>query len=605
MFSTTGGGLYTLGFYNGGGALSQISFTTAASYSYVFPSASGTLALTSNLSSYVPYTGATTTLDLGTNALYTNSIISKSNINLDGIGGAASSLAIKTYIGAYSYGGSGYVSLSSTATNGLSIIYDGALSYVGIISGSILTGTRTYSLPNASGTFSLTSDLSSYLPLTGGTLSGTLFMNGTGSNNAYIEFQNASTSKWKIGNTYNAGANSFDIFNSVLSTSALSISNSSDVITMNYKLKSEAGILIKNGATITAVGYTGISSTASGLLINLGNSGYNATLTFQTGGDYTYTFPATTGTLALTSNITSAISGTTNTLAKFTSTNVIGNSMVSDDGTTLFSIGATRSNLEIKAANNSYYGQLAFTNGTNALYGGISYNNSGQYMQFETNTSEWMRLSSAGNLSIGTTTDAGVKLYVAGTFTAAVSLASGYAHTLQNSSTASGASGVFIDAYSNSSSAYALSVRTNDGNYYPFRVRGDGYINVGTLTYNNGTTGRTCVIESSGFLGYLVSTRESKANIESIVSIDFINRLNPVQFNYRKKNIESNEYTDELCDNITYGFIAEEVEKVNKELVFYNENNGKLAGVEYNNMIAILTKAVQELNEKLVRNNIN
>jgi len=36
--------------------------------------------------------------------------------------------------------------------------------------------------------------------------------NGTGTNNAYLVFQNAGTSKWRIGNTYSAGANSFDIY---------------------------------------------------------------------------------------------------------------------------------------------------------------------------------------------------------------------------------------------------------------------------------------------------------------------------------------------------------------------------------------------------------
>ena len=99
--------------------------------------------------------------------------------------------------------------------------------------------------------------------------------------------------------------------------------------------------------------------------------------------------------------------------------------MASDDGTTLTSAGATRSNLYLKAVNNTYYGQLAFTNGTNASSGGISYNNSGQYMQFETSTSEWMRLTSGGNLLIGTTTDSGLgKLQVTGaaTFSSSVTV---------------------------------------------------------------------------------------------------------------------------------------------------------------------------------------
>jgi hypothetical protein len=129
-----------------------------------------------------------------------------------------------------------------------------------------------------------------------------------------------------------------------------------------------------------------------------------------------------------------------------------------------------------------------------------------------------------------------------------------------------------------------------------FYIRCDGYINSGLKSvspYNFSTSGRSMVVDSAGGVGYLVSTKESKSNIESIKSVDFINQLNPVQFNYRKKDNITNAFTDEVYDNITYGFIADEVEKVNKELVFYNEDK-TLAGVEYNNMIAILTKAIQE-----------
>jgi hypothetical protein len=161
----------------------------------------------------------------------------------------------------------------------------------------------------------------------------------------------------------------------------------------------------------------------------------------------------------------------------------------------------------------------------------------------------------------------------------------------------------------NGTSGARLSVRgsTNDNTSFSFEsansggsslflVRSDGFINSGlnaASPYNNSTTGRSMVIESSGGLGYLVSTRESKSNIQSIQNIDFISQLNPVQFNYRKKDSDTNTFTDEIYENISYGFIADEVEKLNKELVFYNED-GNLAGVEYNSMIAILTKAIQE-----------
>jgi len=186
-------------------------------------------------------------------------------------------------------------------------------------------------------------------------------------------------------------------------------------------------------------------------------------------------------------------------------------------------------------------------------------------------------LTTGGNISMGSLTDAGFRLYVK--------------HPT---------GGIYVEA-GTTSSHKALQCNTADGGSILFFVRGDGLINTGLRTlspYNFSVTGNNCYINSSGELGYLSSTRESKANIESIKSVNFINQLNPVQFNYRKKNSETNEYTDDLYDNTNYGFIADEVEKVNKDLVFYKSDGTTLAGVEYNNMIAILTKAIQELSKQ-------
>jgi hypothetical protein len=50
--------------------------------------------------------------------------------------------------------------------------------------------------------------------------------NGTGTNNAYLQFQNAGTNKWRIGNTYSAGANLFHIYNNSAANNALTIDSS-------------------------------------------------------------------------------------------------------------------------------------------------------------------------------------------------------------------------------------------------------------------------------------------------------------------------------------------------------------------------------------------
>jgi hypothetical protein len=88
-----------------------------------------------------------------------------------------------------------------------------------------------------------------------------LAVNGTTTNNAYLGFANAGTYKWRIGNRYNAGANSLDFYNVGTSTTALSfdVTNSNAVfngtITGSSLIKSggtSAQILAADGSVITA-----------------------------------------------------------------------------------------------------------------------------------------------------------------------------------------------------------------------------------------------------------------------------------------------------------------------------------------------------------------
>ena len=208
------------------------------------------------------------------------------------------------------------------------------------------------------------------------------------------------------------------------------------------------------------------------------------------------------------------------------------------------------------------------TTGTDTYTGYIGYNVASDFMRFGTAATERMRITSGGNVLIGSTND-------------------GYTNRL------------FVVGSGYTGSTNVVQFRNSDLGIL-FSLRDDGLTNVGlgaNSPYNYSTSGHSAVINSSGVLGYLVSTRESKGNIKSISNVDFINQLNPVQFNYRKKDDTTNTFTDELYDNITYGFIADEAEKVNKDLVFYKNDGATLAGFDYNNMIAILTKAVQEQNK--------
>ena len=199
-------------------------------------------------------------------------------------------------------------------------------------------------------------------------------------------------------------------------------------------------------------------------------------------------------------------------------------------------------------------------------------------MQFYTNNAgtiaERMRITSGGNLMLG------------------------YVGSLSDTK-------LFIAAQSTSSSNYALVCKQSNLTTDLFFIRDDGYIVTGLAAlspYNWAATGTTKVlyVNNNGGIGYSSSNRESKININKIDNANWINELNPVTFNKRKKDEEEN-FTDEYYDELHYGFIADEMESVNPDFVFYDERNGekKLAGIHYDRMIAPLVKAIQELTARV------
>ena len=96
----------------------------------------------------------------------------------------------------YSVQPTGYSVLASLSRNLTGAGY-GVLTLKNSANGNIqataLTVDRTYTLPDATGTLALTSDLSAYLPLTGGILTGTLTLSGSAAENFIIKTPNATS----------------------------------------------------------------------------------------------------------------------------------------------------------------------------------------------------------------------------------------------------------------------------------------------------------------------------------------------------------------------------------------------------------------------------
>jgi hypothetical protein len=163
--------------------------------------------------------------------------------------------------------------------------------------------------------------------------------------------------------------------------------------------------------------------------------------------------------------------------------------------------------------------------------------------------------------------------------------------------------------------AYGISFFTNGSATEKMQIRYDGAIFLNSFTYGNTVSAspRTLYIDSAYALGGISSTRQSKINIQDINNIDWLYNLNPVSFNYRKKDNDGN-YTDEYYNELTYGLIAEDTTSVADFLINYdNKEDGskEIAGIEYARLITPMLKAIQELKaendtlkEILQRNNI-
>lgn len=257
-------------------------------------------------------------------------------------------------------------------------------------------------------------------------------LNGTGTNNSYLQFQNAGTSKWRIGNTYSAGSNFFHLYNNTTATTILAIDGSNNFFFNSTAQYTFAGPILANNSLgfkegvgiSTTSGYTTFNAFKSGSTNTLGivfGTGIEADLNFNNVATYSYTFPTSSGTIALTSNITSAINGTTSYMPKFTGTNAIGNSIMYDTGsaivingtagTSVFNVYAGANNnamivtgsqptilLQANGASNTTSFNFSPTSGYDAI---IANTNAGA-LNFQTNSLNRVYVNVSGYVGINT-----------------------------------------------------------------------------------------------------------------------------------------------------------------------------------------------------------
>jgi hypothetical protein len=219
--------------------------------------------------------------------------------------------------------------------------------------------------------------------------------------------------------------------------------------------------------------------------------------------------------------------------------------------------------------------KVGWNDAGSAKRGSITVNSSADAMVFATGTSdtERMRITSGGNVSIGSATDSGFRLYVKGT------------------------NGLYIDGGTSSSNS-AFLINDNTGGTQYLRVRGDGYL-FSAPTYNNTWAGFSAnmYIASDGSFGRTTpSSGRYKDNINDWngKGLETILALKPKTFKYKKDYCET--------ANIDFlGLIAEEVAEVSPYLAQYEkaDRTGLVENVRYDIIVVPLIAAIQELSAKV------
>jgi hypothetical protein len=343
MWGATDGIFFGLRNGTGGG---KFIFQSATSYDYTFPAATGTLALLE-----------------GTQTFSGSKTFSVTTIQDAGI-------VLKD--GVYPTPSTGYVGFASNGAGVTIVRRSGVTSYNNNFQFPL--SSNDYNFPNATGTIALTSDLSAYLPLTGGTLTGAL--SGTSAS-----------------------------FSS--STASSTTTNGALVVAGGVGIGGEVNIA---GTTIFGTSATpnskfyiyGGFSTNLNLLQNYNGSAY--TTEEHRASDYSYKIGTTTaltiastGAATFSSNV--AIGGTNSTWNLTTSNRLqIGNSILANYGTTATILGM----------NLTFDGSWKYiSNGLASLFS----QDTGDHIFFTSASStagstatlnERMRITNGGNVGIGT-----------------------------------------------------------------------------------------------------------------------------------------------------------------------------------------------------------
>jgi len=363
----------------------------------------------------VPYTGAIADVDLGSNNFTAFGGTFNSILTINATGNQARALYMVTGTAGSQYGSGTGVNLFSEATDNLSILFTTAsTTRKAILNGANLTTAKTFTLPDASGTIALTSNINYPVTSVFGRTGAVVAASGDYTTTQVTEGTNLyfTDARARAALSFTAGSGAYNSTTGLITipTDNNQIANGAGYITSSAL----SGYLPLSGGTLTG-GLNGTTATFSGLgtFYQLTMTGATAGRLFyaQTGGVFSQS-----GNLVWNNNTEQLGVGTPNPSAVVTAFSTNAATQLKAAGTApaiTFSNTLTSASLAcvfgLATANNHFItgtaaGDMAIANQSTSP-GAII---------FGTDTFEKMRMSSNGNFGIATSSPA-TKLDVSGT----------------------------------------------------------------------------------------------------------------------------------------------------------------------------------------------
>ena len=543
------------------GVLTLGSTISNGTYTYTLPSATGTLALTSDLSSYVPTTRTITingtTYDLSADRTFTISTNPSARVEQNFT--ATAGQTTFTITGGYVVGlvdvyvnGVRYLPSDYTATNGTTVVLGIGLLVNDAV--TILNYTSSIAaLPTSRNVqdFTATSAQTTFT-VTNGYIVGLIdvFVNGSKLTSSEFTATNGTTFVLTVASTVG-----------------------DQVQSINYTASVNG---ISGAGTINELAYF----TASGTIASL------PVATYPSLTELSYVKGATSSIQTQLNAKAAALSGTTNYHAKFTSSTTIGNSLIYDNGTNALGVGVTPSswNSLFNVIDVSTTASLAGTSSAASLFNNAYYN--GTNYIYKTTDYALRYFQGGGGFHIWYTAPSGTAGNAI-TFSEAMRIDSGGSLLISTTSSSGNATGGSSNIGSVIGGGTITSQRNDSSNMFLSKASGftEGilinFFAIGTSRGNISTNGVNTSYNTS-------SDYRLKEDLKEYNGLNIIRKLKTYDFKWKDTNIRD------------YGMMAHELQEILPNYVTGNKdevnNNGtiKTQAVDYSKLVPLLVKSIQE-----------